>query len=66
MPTRRRSRRPPEALAAIRRTITLGADEGFDDGLRLERELPVELAGTENLDEGVSATLEERPPVWRR
>jgi enoyl-CoA hydratase len=58
--------RPPEALTAIRRSVTYGADMLFDDGLRLERELAVGLAGTANFDEGVRAFLEKRRPDWRR
>lgn len=58
--------KPPEALAAIRRAITVGGDELFDDGLSLERRLAVDLAGTANFDEGVQAFLEKRPPRWQR
>ena len=52
------SRKPKEALAAIRRTITFGGGIGFDDGLALELEAKVELAGTANFREGIAAFLQ--------
>ena len=58
--------KPPEALSAIRRSITLGGASSFSDGLALERRLAVELAGTANFREGVQAFLEKRPPHWHR
>ena len=58
--------KPPEALAAIRRTITEGGGRTFDDGLALEAATAVELAGTANFQEGVAAFLAKRPPVWQR
>ena len=58
--------KPPEALAAIRRTITEGGGLTFDDGLALEARLAAELAGTANFTEGIAAFLAKRPPEWRR
>ena len=58
--------KPPEALTAIRRSITLGGGMTFDDGLALERRLAVALAGTANFQEGIAAFLERRPPTWQR
>lgn len=58
--------KPPEALAAIRRSITLGGGMTMDDGLALERRLAVELAGTANFAEGVQAFLDKRDPDWHR
>lgn len=57
--------KPPEALAAIRRTITIGGGLSFDEGLAVERQAAIELAGTANFSEGVSAFLEKRPPRWQ-
>ncbi|MFP6746354.1 MAG: enoyl-CoA hydratase-related protein [Alphaproteobacteria bacterium] len=57
--------KPPEALAAIRQTITLGGAMSFDGGLALEREHVIRLAGTENFREGLAAFLENRLPVWK-
>lgn len=57
--------KPPEALAAIRRTITEGMELPFEEALKLEFDAVVELAGTENFAEGVRAFLEKRKPVWR-
>lgn len=58
--------KPPEALAAIRRCVTEGGALAFEDGLRVELEAAVELAGTRNFAEGVRAFLEKRRPVWTR
>jgi enoyl-CoA hydratase/carnithine racemase len=58
------SSRPKEALAAIRKTITLGSGVAFDAGLELELETEVELAGTKNFSEGIAAFLGKRPPIW--
>lgn len=58
--------KPPEALAAIRRSVTEGGGLDFDEGLALERRLAIALAGTANFDEGVQAFLDKRPPQWRR
>lgn len=56
--------KPKEALAAIRKTITLGGGLPFDAGLRLELDAEVELAGTENFKEGISAFRAKREPSW--
>ena len=56
----------PAALAAIRRTVTVGGGMTFDDGLAFELETVVQLAGTPDFAEGVDAFLAKRPPVWRR
>ena len=58
------SGKPKEAIAAIRKTITLGGGLGFDDGLALELEAEVELAGTENFREGIAAFRAKRQPNW--
>lgn len=58
--------KPPAALAAIRRTVTLGGGMTFEDGLALELETVAELAGTADFEEGVAAFLEKRPPQWQR
>ncbi|HEY6983568.1 enoyl-CoA hydratase/isomerase family protein [Reyranella sp.] len=58
--------KPPAALAAIRRTVTLGGGMTFADGQALELETVVELADSPDFAEGVEAFLAKRPPVWRR
>lgn len=58
--------RPAEALAAIRRTITLGGGMGFEDGMAFELETASALADTDNFREGVAAFLEKRAPQWKR
>lgn len=58
--------KPAAALAAIRRTVTLGGGMTFEDGLAYELETVAELAATADFDEGVSAFLEKRPPRWQR
>jgi enoyl-CoA hydratase len=56
----------PAALAAIRRTVTLGGGMAFEDGMKFELEAVAELADTPDFAEGVDAFLSKRPPVWRR
>ncbi len=58
--------KPPEALAAIRRTVTIGGGLSFDEGLALEASLATGLAGTANFTEGVESFLAKRSPQWRR
>jgi enoyl-CoA hydratase/carnithine racemase len=57
--------KPADALAAIRRCVTTGGALPFEDGLAIEREAAVELAGGANFQEGVAAFLAKRKPVWR-
>lgn len=54
----------PAALAAIRRTVTLGGGMTFEDGMAYELKTVVELAATDDFAEGVDAFLAKRPPVW--
>jgi len=58
------ARKPAKALAAIRSTITAGGSMSFDEGLKLEFETAVNLAGTKDFSEGISAFLEKREPEW--
>jgi enoyl-CoA hydratase/carnithine racemase len=55
----------PAALAAIRRTVTLGGGLSFEDGMKYELETVVALADTPDFAEGVDAFLAKRPPVWQ-
>jgi enoyl-CoA hydratase len=56
----------PEALAAVRRTVTLGGGMTFEEGRAFELETVAKLADTADFAEGVDAFLAKRPPVWRR
>lgn len=58
--------KPAQALAAIRRTITLGGGMSFEEGMALELETASALADTEDFREGVRAFLEKRAPQWKR
>ena len=58
------AQKPAKALAAIRQTITAGGGVSFDDGLKLEFETAVNLAGTKDFSEGIRAFPEKRNPVW--
>ena len=60
------STKSASALAAIRRTITLGGGMSFDDGMALELEEASALAGTPDFAEGVDAFLAKRAPMWNR
>lgn len=54
------ARKSATALAAIRRTITLGGGMSFDDGLALELETATALADTPDFSDGVTAFLARR------
>ncbi len=56
----------PAALAAIRRTVTLGGGLSFEKGMACELETVTALADTPDFAEGVDAFLAKRPPVWPR
>ncbi|HJQ56302.1 MAG TPA: enoyl-CoA hydratase/isomerase family protein [Vineibacter sp.] len=60
------SGKPATALAAIRRTITLGGGMSFEEGMKLELETTASLAETADFAEGVEAFLAKRPPKWSR
>lgn len=55
----------PAALAAIRRTVTLGGGMSFDEGLAYELDAVVSLADGPDFAEGVEAFLAKRPPAWQ-
>ena len=52
------------ALAAIRRTVTLGGGMTFDQGMAYELETVAALADTADFAEGVDAFLAKRSPHW--
>ena len=56
--------KPAAALAAIRRTVTLGGGMSFEEGMALELETASALADTPDFAEGVDAFLNKRPPRW--
>lgn len=58
------AQKPAQALAAIRRTITEGGARSFDEGMRIEYESALKLAGTRDFSEGIQAFLEKRKPDW--
>jgi enoyl-CoA hydratase/carnithine racemase len=59
------ARKPAEALAAIRSTITMGLEMPYEEALSLELEAAVHLAGTPDFSEGLRAFFEKRPPKWK-
>ena len=58
------AQKPAATLAAIRRCITEGQEVTFEEGLQIEFEAAVELAGHRNFAEGVNAFLAKRAPKW--
>jgi enoyl-CoA hydratase len=59
------AQKPADALAAIRRCVTIGGALPFEDGLAVEREAAIALAAGENFQEGVRSFLAKRKPAWR-
>jgi len=59
------AKKPGEALAAIRHTITEGGVLSFEEGLKIEYESAVKLAGTRDFSEGIRAFLDKRKPEWK-
>jgi len=57
--------KPANALAAIRRCLVDGGSRSFDEGLEIEGEQAIGLAGHANFREGVSAFLDKRKPNWK-
>jgi enoyl-CoA hydratase len=58
------AKKPAQAIAAIRRTVTEGGAMSFDEGLKMEYDTAVKLAGTKDFAEGIRAFLEKRKPKW--
>ncbi len=58
------TKKPAEALAVIRRTITEGGGLTFDEGLQMEYEAVIRLAGTADFEEGIRSFFEKREPNW--
>ncbi len=58
------AQKPAQALAEIRRTITEGGSVSFEEGMKIEYESALKLAGTKDFSEGIKAFLEKRKPDW--
>jgi len=58
------TQKPAQVLAAIRRTITEGGAMSFDEGMKIEYESALKLAGTRDFSERIQAFLEKRKPDW--
>jgi enoyl-CoA hydratase/carnithine racemase len=54
------------ALAAIRRTVTLGGGMSFEEGMACELEAVAQLAAGPDFAEGIDAFLAKRAPHWHR
>jgi enoyl-CoA hydratase len=59
------SAKSPSALAAIRRTVTLGGGMSFEDGMAVELAAVAELGASPDFAEGVDAFLSKRQPKWQ-
>jgi len=58
------AQKPAQALSVIRRTITEGGAISFEEGMKIEYESALKLAGTKDFSEGIRAFLEKREPKW--
>jgi enoyl-CoA hydratase len=56
--------KPANVLAAIRRCLVDGGERTFDEGLEIEKNEAIALAGHANFAEGVTAFLDKRTPDW--
>ena len=61
----RLSRQPTKAFSLIKQAINASSSHGLDDHLAIEAKLQAEAAASHDYDEGVSAFLEKRKPVFR-
>ena len=55
----------PLAVRAAKEAMIRGRDMTLDDGLRLENSLNAFLLGTEDFNEGITAFVEKRKPVFK-
>jgi enoyl-CoA hydratase len=53
------------AVGAIKRAVQAGSDLSLGDGLSIERELQQQLFQSADAREGISASLEKRPPAFQ-
>lgn len=58
------AQKPPEALEAIRKTITDGMELPMREAMQLEKDWVLRLVETRNFQEGISAFLNKRKPDW--
>jgi len=61
----RLAERPPVAVRWVLKAIAAGEYEGLEQGLAVEEQGSVFLRGTRDQDEGMSAFLEKRKPVFK-
>ena len=57
--------RAPLALAAVKRAVTTGLDQGYEAGIACEQNEMVELFASADTREGIAAFLGKRAPVFR-
>ncbi len=61
----RLSRQPTKAFALIKQSINASSSHGFDAHLAVEAKLQAEAAASHDYNEGVTAFLEKRKPVFK-
>lgn len=59
------AQKPPEALEAIRKTITEGMELPMREAMQLEKDWVLRLTETRNFQEGISAFLNKKEPNWK-
>ncbi|TMK28693.1 MAG: enoyl-CoA hydratase/isomerase family protein, partial [Actinobacteria bacterium] len=56
---------PTFAIGRIKKAVVLGFGMRLDEGLKLERQLLIELFKSEDAKEGVTAFVEKRKPNYK-
>ncbi|NOX34885.1 MAG: enoyl-CoA hydratase [Deltaproteobacteria bacterium] len=59
------AKRPPIAVACVLKAMSAGKYEGIDQGLKIEEQGSLYVRNTEDCNEGFTAFLEKRDPVFK-
>ncbi len=59
------AKRPTKAIGLTKRALNLGLKNNFTEQLQVEKELQIEAANSYDYNEGVTAFLEKRKPIFK-